>query len=114
MNKNVLLALMIWAIDVDALSLPMTKCWEMFQRDAWAMYKTYTDPNDELLYCPNLIGCNPLEVMVDYTLSYAKMHVISGIKSYGNLDRKIKNYKDDMLERYNDIEVAQAETQSGM
>ena len=93
MNKQTLLALMVWAIDVDALSLPVEKCWEMFQRDAWGVYRNYTDPSDELLYCPNLIGKNPIDVMVDYTLCYAKMWVISGIRNYGKYDELIKNYK---------------------
>ena len=93
MNRNVLLAFMVWAIDVDALSLPVEKCWEMFQRDAWGIYRNYTDPSDELLYCPDLIGKSPIDVMVDYTLSYAKMWVISGVKSYGNYDKLIKNYE---------------------
>jgi hypothetical protein len=92
MNKNTMLAFFVWAIDVDALSLPVTKCWEMFQRDAWGMYKAYTNPSDEL-YCPNLVGKNPIEVMTDYTLTYAKMWVLSGIKNYGKYDELIKNYK---------------------
>ena len=93
MDRNVLLAFFVWAIDVDALSLPVEKCWEMFQRDAWGIYKNYTDPSDELLYCPNLIGKNPIDVMVDYTLSYAKMWVISGIRNYGKYDKAIMNYE---------------------
>ena len=93
MNKNVLLAFFVWAIDVGAMSLPVEKCWEMFQRDAWGIYRKYTDTSDELLYCPNLIGKNPIEVMVDYTLCYAKMWVLSGIKNYGKYDELIKNYK---------------------
>ena len=93
MNRNTMLALFVWAIDVDALSLPVEKCWEMFQRDAWGIYRNYTDPSDELLYCPNLIGKNPIDVMVDYTLCYAKMWVTSGTKNYGKYDELIKNYK---------------------
>lgn len=93
MNRNVMLALFVWAIDVDALSLPVEKCWEMFQRDAWGIYKNYTDPSDELLYCPNLVGKNPIDVMVDYTLCYAKMWVMSGIRNYDKCDELIKNYK---------------------
>lgn len=93
MNRNVLLAFIVWAIDVDALNLPVTKCWEMFQRDARGIYENYTNPSDELLYCPDLVGKNPIDVMVDYTLSYAKMWVISGVKSYGKYDKSIKNYK---------------------
>lgn len=93
MKKEVLLALMVWATDVDALSLPVTTCWEKFQKAAWGIYRNYTDPSDELLYCPDLIGKNPIDVMVDYTLAYAKMHVISGIRSYGKYDKSIKNYK---------------------
>lgn len=64
----------------------------MFQRDAWGIYRNYTDPSDELLYCPNIIGKNPIDVMTDYTLCYAKMHVISGIKNYGKYDTMIKQY----------------------
>jgi hypothetical protein len=64
----------------------------MFQRDAWGIYRNYTDPSDELLYCPNLVGKNPIDVMVDYTLCYAKMWVISGTRNYGRYDELIKNY----------------------
>ena len=93
MNRNTMLAFFVWAIDVDALSLPVKKCWEMFQRDARGIYRNYTDPSDELLYCPDIIGKNHIDVMVDYTLSYAKMWVISGIRNYGKYDELIKNYK---------------------
>ena len=41
----------------------------------------------------NLIGKNPIDVMVDYTLCYAKMWVISGTRNYGKYDELIKNYK---------------------
>ena len=93
MNRNTMLAFFVWAIDVDALNLPVTKCWEMFQRTAWGIYRNYTDPSDELLYCPSLVGKNPIDVMADYTLAYAKSEVISGIRNYGKYDELIKNYK---------------------
>ena len=93
MNRNGFIALMVWAIDVDALNIPVEKCWEMFLRDAWDIYSVYTDPGEELLYCPNLVGKNPIDVMTDYTLSYAKSNVISGIRNYGKYDERIKNYK---------------------
>jgi hypothetical protein len=83
---------MIWAIDIDALNLPVTKCWEMFQRDALGCYKTYTDPNDKLLYCSNLVGQNPIEFFTDYIIFYAKMYIMSGNKSYGKYDNQIKTY----------------------
>ena len=83
---------MIWAIDVDALNIPVEKCWEMFQRDAWSMYKTYTDPNSEL-FCEILVEENPLNVFIEYTLFYAKMHVQSGIASYGVYDKDILSYE---------------------
>ena len=88
-----MLAFFVWAIDVDVLSLPVEKCWEMFQRDAWGIYRNYTDPSDDLLYCPNLVGKNPIDVMVDYTLAYAKSGVISCIRNYGKYNELIKNYK---------------------
>lgn len=91
MNRKNLLALMIWAIDVDSLSINIEKNLEWFLKDAWEMYKTYTDPSDELLYCPNIVGQNPLDMFTDYILMYAKMHVQSGILSYGKLDIQILN-----------------------
>lgn len=87
-----MLAFFVWAIDVDALSLPVEKCWEMFQRDAWSIYRNYTDPSDELLYIPSLVGQDPLEVFTDYILCYTKMHVIGGIRNYGKYNERIKNY----------------------
>lgn len=93
MNRKVLLAFVVWAIDVDALNLPFKKCWEMFQRDAWGIYRNYTDPSDKQLYCPNLVGKNPIDVMADYTLCYAKAAVVSGIRDYGRYNESIKNYK---------------------
>ena len=63
----------------------------MFQRNAWGIYKTYTDPNDELLYCPNLVDKDPIEVMADYTLFYAKAAVASGIRDYGIYNKLIIN-----------------------
>lgn len=93
MNRNTLLAFFVWAIDVDALSLPVTKCWEKFQKTAWGIYRIYTDPSDELLYCPDLVGKNYIDVMVDYTLCYAKALVTAGTKDYGKLNKHIKNYK---------------------
>ena len=92
MNKNILLALIVWAIDVDGLSMPFIKAWEMFQRDAWGMYKTYTDPNDKLLYCPNLVGQNHLDMFTDYVLSYAKTYINSGLRDYGKYNNHILNY----------------------
>ena len=88
-----MLAFFVWAIDVDALSLPVEKCWEMFQRDAWGIYRNYTDPSDELLYIPSIVGQNPLDVFTDYILCYAKMWIVSGIRNYGKYDGLIKNYK---------------------
>ena len=51
MNKQNLLALMVWAIDRDLLETPVLKAWELFQKDAVGCQKTYTDPSDELLFC---------------------------------------------------------------
>ena len=82
---------MIWAIDTDALNVPVEKCWDKFKEYAWSVYKTYTDPNTEL-YCEGLAKENPIDVFVDYILCYAKMHVQSNIISYGVYDKYIMNY----------------------
>ena len=92
MNRKVALAFMVWAIDIDALSLPVDKCWEMFQRDAWNCYKTFTNPNDDC-YCKGLVGKDPIDVFTDYTLGEAKCLMISGICSYGKYDERILNYE---------------------
>ena len=87
-----LLALMVWAIDRDLLETPVLNAWELFQKDAIRCQKTYTDPSDELLFCKNVVGMNPIEFFTDYVLSYAKCNVISGIDSYGKYDKFITNY----------------------
>lgn len=86
------MAFMVWAIDRDLLETPMLRAWELFQRDAIGCQKIYTDPSDELLFCKNVVGMNPIEFFTDYVLSYAKSHVISGIGSYGKYDKFITNY----------------------
>ena len=92
MSKKDLTAMMVWAIDRDLLSMPFKRCWELFQRDAIGCQKTYTDPSDELLFCENVVGMNPIEFFTDYVLIYAKSNVISGITSYGSYDKIITNY----------------------
>lgn len=92
MNKQTLLALMVWAIDRDLLETPVSEAWELFQGDAVRSQKTYTDPSDELLFCENVVGMNPIEFFTDYVLSYAKCNVISGITSFGRYDKLITDY----------------------
>ena len=92
MDKQTLLALIVWAIDIDGFSLPFTKAWEMFQRDAEKMHRTFTNPSHPEDYCPGLVDKKPLDVMVEYTLFYAKMHVQSGIRDYGKLNRQITKF----------------------
>ena len=83
---------MVWAIDRDLLETPLIKAWELFKRDAVRCQKTFTDPSDELLFCKNVVGMNPIEFFTDYVLIYAKSHVISGIGSYGMYDNYLINY----------------------
>lgn len=84
------LALTIWAIDRDCLGLPFHKAWEAFCHNAWDMYRTYTDPNEPLLYCKNLKGVDYLDFFVDYILFYTKVKVESNVESYGKLDNLIR------------------------
>lgn len=102
MNRQTLLAFIVWAIDIDGFSLPFMKAWEKFQRNAWGMLKTYTDPNDELLYMPKLVGTDPIEFFTDYVLMYAKWHIEANKTSstpqpdgalYGKYEKEILNYK---------------------
>ena len=87
-----LLALMVWAIDRDLLETPVLNAWELFQKDAIRCQKTYTDPSDELLFCKNVVGMNPIEFFTDYVLFYAKCNVINGTGSYGKYNKFITNY----------------------
>ena len=93
MDRYELLALMIWAIDTDAMHLSFERCLEMYQRDAESMQKIYTDPSEPLLFCEDVVGKDPIVFFTDYVLSYAKMHVTSGIKDYGKLNSKILDYQ---------------------
>ena len=92
MNNKNLIAMMVWSIDRDLLSMPFKRCWELFQKDAIGCQKTFTDPSDELLFCENVVGMNPIEFFTDYVLFYAKCKVISGIGSYGRYDNYLINY----------------------
>lgn len=86
MNGMNLLALTVWAIDMDLMDIPVLNALDLFRKDAVRCQKTYTDPNDEILFCKNVVGMDPIEFFTDYVLSYAKSRVISGICSYGKYD----------------------------
>lgn len=90
-TKKGFVALMIWAIDRDVMNIAMLEALQWFEKDAWAMYRTYTDPSSEL-FCKNIIGQNPIDVFIDYILFYAKMHVQRGIKDYGKYNKDIVSF----------------------
>lgn len=91
MNGMNLLALMVWAIDRDLLETPVIKALELFRKDAVGCQKIYTDPSDELLFCENVVGMDPIEFFTDYVLSYARCNVISSNTSYGVYDNCLVN-----------------------
>lgn len=97
MNKDVLLAFLVWAIDRDLLTPKPNKAWELFRKDAKAMIETYTNPDDPLLYCGGLLdevkSTSTEDVFADYILFYAKLNVVSGGRNYGVFDESIINYK---------------------
>lgn len=93
MTSDTLLALIIYAIDRDALSLPVEKVIELFRKDAASMKKNYTDPNDELLYIKGMEKVDDIEFFTDYVLCYAKCDIKSGLRGYGKLNEQILNYK---------------------
>jgi hypothetical protein len=84
---------MVYAIDRDLLSFPVSRVIDLFLEDAEKCKSIYTDPSDRSLYISDVESMNPVEFFTDYTLCYAKMHVISGIVSYGNYDKAIMNYE---------------------
>lgn len=93
MKKEVLLAFMIWAIDVDALHLPVQQAWEKFTQDAKGVKSIYTDPSDESLFVSSLVNKDPIEIMTDYTLFYAKTQLTSGLRNYGKYNKALLNYR---------------------
>lgn len=84
---------MVYAIDRDLLSFPVSRVIDLFLEDAERCKSTYTDPSDRLLYTSDVESMNTIEFFTDYILCYAKMYVISGIASYGNYDKAIMNYE---------------------
>lgn len=94
MDYRTFVAWLVWAVDTDQLSLPVTKAWEKFSKTAESIKETYTDPDDPLLYCGNCVSQTPIEVMTDYSLWFAKSRIISTApddrqKQYGNLTNTI-------------------------
>jgi len=79
MDKKYLLALTIYAIDIDGLDLPFTKIAELFKEDA---YKEF------LLYSA-IFKLNPLELYSIHIIKYAKQYV----NTYGEFGTIINNFK---------------------
>lgn len=93
MNKNVLLALIIWSLDRDMFEgMSFIRNFSLFLKDAKGCKKIYTDPTDTLLYCPKVLNMSDIEFFTDYVLSYAKTRVISGIEDYGKFNKSILRY----------------------
>lgn len=92
MNRTNLLAFMVWAIDRDLLGIPVTRAWKLFQKDAKGCKAIYLDPNNPLLYCPEVAKMGDIEFFTDYVLTYAQSRVMSGINGYGKYNKPIINY----------------------
>jgi hypothetical protein len=93
MNRDTLLALIVWALDRDLFeSISIEKALELFIKDAKRIKAVYTCKEDSLLYCPKVSKMDDAEFFTDYILCYAKMYVASGIISYGKYDNQILKY----------------------
>lgn len=92
MNKDNLLALLVYAIDRDRLSAPVDVVLSEFLDNANGCKKIYTDPSDPLMYIEGLAEMDDIEFFTDYVLFYAKCHIVDGDASYGKLDKQIIEY----------------------
>ena len=93
MNKNVMLAMLVWATDCDLLNSTLEMCLTLFLDDARKCYATFTDPADEDIYVPSLLNIPPVDMFADYVLRFAKSNVTSGFRSYGIYDKMLLAYK---------------------
>jgi len=93
MNKETLLALMCYALDRDLLSLPVSRVLQLFKNDAAALKKTYSDPEDELLYIKGIENVEDIDFFTDYVLCYSKMDSISGLRDYGKYNEELIKYE---------------------
>ena len=91
MTKRDLLALMVYAVDTDSLSLPVHVVLDRFQTTAERLQKNYTDPSDTQLFCRNVVNMKPVDFFTDYLLCYAKMDIQGGYRGYGKLNQQIIN-----------------------
>ena len=94
MDYRTFVAWLVWAVDTDQLSFPVDRAWEKFSKTAGNIKRTYTDPDDPLLYCKNCVSQSIIDVATDYALWFAKSRIISTIistlpeerdRQYGNL-----------------------------
>ena len=92
MNKLTTLAFIVWAMDVDGMSLPITQALERFRKEAEGCQSLFTDPNDKLCYCERIVNMKPLDFFTEYVLAHAKSEVASGIRGYGKYNTEILNY----------------------
>lgn len=84
MKKEFLLALNVYAYDEGYTNLPVTEVIKKFKADAEKCVKSYIG---EIMNIKT-----PLEFFTDFTLCYAKARVESGLSTYGELDKYIRNY----------------------
>lgn len=92
MDKLTTLAFIVWAIDVDGMSLPVTQAWEVFQRHAINCKNEYTNPNN--WYANNrLLSRDPIDFFVEHVLTEAHYKIDFGLNSYGKYNKDILNYR---------------------
>lgn len=86
MRKEFLIALNVYAYDEGYTKLPAVDVIKRFKADAEKCVKSYVGE------ISNKTLRTPLEFFTDFTLCYAKARVESGLSTYGELDKYIRNY----------------------
>lgn len=85
-------AWLVYCIDTDQMNFPVEKTWAAFQDCAVGIKNNYTDPNDPLSFCRNLVNVHPVEVFTDYILFYFPKNILEAFSKYGNIGRNIINH----------------------
>ena len=83
MNQKNLVALLVWAQETENTFAPIEETLKGFIKNGEKMQEVYTDPDDPLLFMPDVAEQDAMDFFTDYVLCYAQMDVNSGLRDYG-------------------------------
>lgn len=75
MDGRTLKALCIWwAKETERVDITLSQAFVKFREAGENTLMIYTDPEDILLFCEDLVGADPIKFFTEYILFYDSLH----------------------------------------